>query len=241
MTVKEISKLSGVSVRTLHHYDNIGLLRPSRSPSGYRQYTQKDLERLQLILFFRELQFPLKDIPIIIDAPDFDRTRALEQQVELLTLQKKHLENLIMLAQYAGCTGVKHITMNKADYEKMDDYVAQARAMWGNTPAYQEYLDKAKGRGKDEEESLNDGLMDIFIRMGRLEGKDPAADEAQSLVKELQEFITAHFYTCTPQILRGLGQMYAGGGSFTENIDSAAGAGTARFAHQAIEIYCQSK
>lgn len=89
MTVKEISKLSGVSVRTLHHYDNIGLLRPSRSPSGYRQYTQKDLERLQLILFFRELQFPLKDIPIIIDAPDFDRTRALEQQVELLTLQKK--------------------------------------------------------------------------------------------------------------------------------------------------------
>ena len=83
--------------------------------------------------------------------------------------------------------------------------------------------------------------MDIFIRMGRLEAKDPAADGAQSLVKELQEFITAHFYTCTPQILRGLGQMYAGGGSFTENIDSAAGAGTARFAHQAIEIYCQSK
>ena len=241
MTVKEISKLTGVSVRTLHHYDSIGLLCPSRSQSGYRLYSQKDLERLQLILFFRELQFPLKDIPVIIDAPDFDRNRALEQQVELLTLQKKHLENLIMLARYAGCTGVKHITMNKADYEKFDDYVAQARAMWGNTPAYQEYQEKAKNRGKEEEAQLGDGLMELFVRMGKLVGQDPAADGAQALVQELQQYITAHFYTCTPQILRGLGQMYAGGGSFTENIDSAAGAGTARFAHQAIEIYCQNK
>lgn len=240
MTVKEISKLTGVSVRTLHHYDSIGLLCPSRSPSGYRLYSQKDLERLQLILFFRELQFPLKDIPVIIDAPDFDRNRALEQQVELLTLQKKHLENLIMLARYAGCTGVKHITMNKADYEKFDDYVAQARAMWGNTPAYQEYQEKAKNRGKEEEAQLGDGLMELFVRMGKLVGQDPAADGAQALVQELQQYITAHFYTCTPQILRGLGQMYAGGGSFTENIDSAAGAGTARFAHQAIEIFCQN-
>ena len=240
MTVKEISKLTGVSVRTLHHYDSIGLLCPSRSQSGYRLYSQKDLERLQLILFFRELQFPLKDIPVIIDAPDFDRNRALEQQVELLTLQKKHLENLIMLARYAGCTGVKHITMNKADYEKFDDYVAQARAMWGNTPAYQEYQEKAKNRGKEEEAQLGDGLMELFVRMGKLVGQDPAADGAQALVQELQQYITAHFYTCTPQILRGLGQMYAGGGSFTENIDSAAGAGTARFAHQAIEIFCQN-
>ena len=161
--------------------------------------------------------------------------------MELLTLQKKHLENLIMLARYAGCTGVKHITMNKADYEKFDDYVAQARAMWGNTPAYQEYQEKAKNRGKEEEAQLGDGLMELFVRMGKRVGQDPAADGAQALVQELQQYITAHFYTCTPQILRGLGQMYAGGGSFTENIDSAAGAGTARFAHQAIEIYCQSK
>ena len=83
--------------------------------------------------------------------------------------------------------------------------------------------------------------MALFIRMGRLETKDPAADGAQSLVKELQEYITAHFYTCTPEILRGLGQMYAGGGSFTENIDAAGGKGTAQFAHEAIEIYCQNK
>lgn len=241
MTVKEVSKLTGVSVRTLHHYDSIGLLCPHRSPSGYRRYSTADLERLQLILFFRELQFPLKDIPVIIDAPDFDRSRALEQQVELLTLQKKHLEHLIMLARYAGFTGVDHMKLNKSDYENLDDYVAQARALWGSTPAYQEYLERSKNRDRKEEDRLNDGLMELFVRMGRLADRDPASDEAQQLVRELQEYITAHFYTCTPQILRGLGQMYVGGGSFTQNIDAAAGQGTARFAHRAIEHYCQNE
>ena len=131
--------------------------------------------------------------------------------------------------------------LNKTDYEKLDDYAAQAKAMWGQTPAYQEYLEKSKNRGKEEETQLGEGLMDIFVRMGKITAKDPADAEAQALVKELQEYISAHFYTCTPQILRGLGQMYAGGGSFTENIDAAGGKGTARFAHEAIEVYCQNK
>ena len=241
-SVKEVARLTGVSARTLRHYDTIGLLKATRNPENdYRLYSQKDLERLQLILFFRELQFPLKDIPVIIDAPDFDRNRALEQQAELLTLKKRHLENLITLARGASYIGVKHMKLNKTDYEKLDDYAAQAKAMWGQTPAYQEYLEKSKNRGKEEETQLGEGLMDIFVRMGKITAKDPANAEAQALVKELQEYISAHFYTCTPQILRGLGQMYAGGGSFTENIDAAGGKGTAQFAHEAIEVYCQNK
>lgn len=89
-TVKEISALTGVSVRTLHHYHAIGLLVPTQiSPAGYRLYDDQALERLQLIFFFKALQFPLKKITVILDAPDFDRNRALEQQIELLKLQRQ--------------------------------------------------------------------------------------------------------------------------------------------------------
>lgn len=241
-TVKEVTQITGVSARTLHHYDSIGLLCPQRNKeNGYRLYRQADLERLQLILFFRELQFPLKAIAAIIDAPDFDRNRALEQQAELLTLKKKHLENLITLARGASFIGVKHMKLNKEDYAKLDDYAAQAKAMWGQTPAYQEYLEKSKGRSKEQEWQIGNDMMDIFVRMGKVRTADPAEDEAQALVAELRSYITEHFYNCTPQILRGLGQMYAGGGSFTENIDAAGGEGTAQFAQKAIDIYCQNQ
>ena len=96
MTVNEVSKLSGVSIRTLHYYDTIGLLHPTEvTEAGYRLYDDAALERLQQILLFRELEFPLKEIRGILDAPNFDRNKALEQQIELLTLKKEHLENLI--------------------------------------------------------------------------------------------------------------------------------------------------
>ena len=105
-TVHEVSGLAGVSIRTLQYYDRIGLLRPAeRTESGYRLYDDTDLEKLQQILLFRELEFPLKAIKRIMDNPDFDRSRALEQQIALLTLKKEHLENLIELARGIKETG----------------------------------------------------------------------------------------------------------------------------------------
>ena len=99
MTVNEVSKLAGVSIRTLQYYDSIGLLKPPEyTESGYRLYDDAAMERLQQILLFRELEFPLKEIREILDAPNFDRSKALEQQIELLTLKKEHLENLINFA-----------------------------------------------------------------------------------------------------------------------------------------------
>ena len=241
-TVKEVSQLTGVSVRTLHHYDAIGLLKPARSGNGgYRLYSGNDLERLQLILFFRELQFPLKAIPAIIDSPDFDRNRALQQQVELLTLRKQHLENLILMARGIQLLGVKNMNFGQFDVKKIDDYTAQAKALWGNSPAYREYEEKAKGRTKQEDSALGEEMMDIFARLGAAcRCLDPGDSEAQALVEELRQFINQHFYTCTPKILQSLGQMYAGGGSFTESIDQAGGKGTAEFTHQAIDIYCKN-
>ena len=109
MTVNEVSKLTGVSIRTLHYYDQIGLLQPTGiTESGYRQYDDTALERLQQILLFRELEFSLKDIKAIMDNPNFDRRKALEQQIALLTLKKEHLKNLIDLAR-----DIKDIGVNK--------------------------------------------------------------------------------------------------------------------------------
>ena len=108
MTVNEVSKLTGVSIRTLQYYDKIGLLHPAKyTEAGYRLYNDAALETLQQILLFRELEFPLKDIKEIISRPDFDRSKALEQQIKLLTLKKEHIENLIDLAKGIKLLGVR--------------------------------------------------------------------------------------------------------------------------------------
>lgn len=238
-SVKEVSRLTGVSVRTLHYYDSIGLLRPTQTTgSGYRLYDDTALERLQSILLFRELQFPLKEIKMILDSPAFDRNRALEQQIELLQLRKEHIENLIDLARGIQMIGVKPLDFSAFDTRKMDDYAAQAKATWGTTAAYQEFEQKAKNRSRETEQRLSGEMMDLFKRFGAVRDQDPSDKRPQQLVQELQAFITENFYTCTPEILRSLGTMYDGGGRMTESIDQAGGAGTAEFVRQAIECAC---
>ena len=238
MTVNEVSKLTGVSIRTLQYYDKIGLLHPAKyTEAGYRLYDDAALETLQQILLFRELEFPLKDIKEIIGSPDFDRSKALEQQIELLTLKKEHIENLIDLAKGIKLLGVRKMNFDAFDTSKIDEYAAQAKASWGKTSAYKEFEEKAKGRTKEEDQKVYQGIIDIFGEFGQIRNTDPASGEAQALVKKLQDYITEHMYTCTKEILSGLGKMYAGGGDFTTNIDRFGGEGTAVFASQAIEIY----
>ena len=240
MTVNEVSKLTGVSIRTLQYYDKIGLFHPAKyTEAGYRLYDDAALETLQQILLFRELEFPLKDIKKIISSPDFDRSTALEQQIELLMLKKEHIENLIDLAKGIKLLGVKKLKFDAFDTRKIDEYAAQAKASWGKTSAYKEFEEKSKGRTKEEDQKIYQGMIDIFEEFGQIRNTDPASGEAQALVKKLQNYITEHMYTCTKEILSGLGKMYVGGGDFTKNIDSYGGEGTAEFTHQAIEIYCR--
>ena len=240
MTVNEVSKLTGVSIRTLQYYDKIGLLHPAKyTEAGYRLYDDAALETLQQILLFRELEFPLKEIKEIIGSPDFDRSKALGQQIELLKLKKEHIENLIELAEGIKLLGVRNLKFDAFDTRKLDEYAAQAKASWGQTPAYKEYEEKAKGRTKEEDKKIYQGMIDIFAEFGAIRKSDPASGEAQALVKKLQDYITEHMYTCTNEILSGLGKMYAGGGDFTKNIDSFGGEGTAEFASKAIEYYCR--
>ena len=239
MTVHEVSKLAGVSIRTLQYYDKIGLLHPTGyTDAGYRLYDDTDLERLQHILLFRELEFPLKDIRIILNSPDFDRSKALEQQIELLRLKKEHIENLMNYALWIKMTGVKYMDFKAFDRSKLDEYSRQAKELYGNSPEYKEFEEKQKNRTKEEDNMLADRFMLFFKEAGEMKDKDPASPEAQDLVKRIQDYITENMYTCTNKILRGLGKMYSGGGDFTKNIDAYGGEGTAVFVDNAIQIYC---
>ena len=238
-TVHEVSRLTGVSIRTLQYYDSIGLLPPAEhTDAGYRLYDDTALETLQQILLFRELEFPLKDIREIIRSPGFDREKALDQQIELLQLKKEHLENLIGLAREIKQTGVRKTDFSAFDTKKIEEYAAEAKASWENTPEYREFEERSKGRTAAEDMELSEQMMGIFTEFGRIRGEDPASEAARALVKKLQDFITGHFYTCSDRVLAGLGQMYAAGGEMTGNIDRAGGPGTADFVSKAITAYC---
>ncbi len=239
MTVKQVSKRTGVSIRTLQYYDRIGLLKATAyTEARYRLYDDAALERLQQILLFRELEFPLKDIQEILSSPDFDRQKALEQQIQLLTMKKEHMENMISLARGILLTGENRMDFSAFDRTKMERYTQEAKRQWGHTDAYAECAEKCQGRSAQAEQVLGQGLMEIFAQLGQIKSEDPAGAAAQALVKTLQDYITANYYRCTNQILLSLGQMYAADGEFTENIDAVGGHGTADFANQAIVAYC---
>lgn len=240
-TVNEVSKFTGVSVRTLQYYDKIGLLHPTKyTASGYRLYDDTALEKLQQILLFRELEFPLKEIKEIIYAPDFDWNKALEQQITMLELKKKHLENLITFARGVKMIGGKTMDFSAFDKSELNRYAEQAKKQWGTTDAYKEFENKSRDRTAEGEKAVAAGLLLVFEEFGKISNSEPASQEAQGLVKQLQGYISQHYYNCTPEILAGLGKMYADGGEFTENINHACGDGTAEFVSDAIDIYCET-
>ena len=239
MTVHEVSKLTGVSIRALQYYDEIGLLPPAQyTEAGYRLYDNAALERLQQILLFRDLEFPLKEIKRILESPAFDRSKALEQQIELLTLKREHIDNLIRMARTVKLTGGITMDFEAFDKKKLEEYAAQARKSWGTTPEYKEFEQKNSGKTLAELKQTGDGLMALLAEFASMKDADPAAPEAQAQARRVQNYITEHYYNCTNQIFAQLGKMYGSGGEFTENIDRVGGPGTACFAAEAIRIYC---
>lgn len=239
-TVKDVSKITGVSVRTLHHYDEIGLLKPARvTEAGYRLYDDANLQRLHTILLLRELQFSLRDIKGILDAPGFDPMEALSHQIRLLELKRQHLTNLIDHAREIQRTGVIPMDFSSFDTAKIDCYAADAKKKWSKTDAYKEYETKAASQSQEQIAEASEKLMDIFRQFGEIRHLSPASTEAQELVSKLQDFFTENYYTCTKQILFGLGQIYAAADEMNENIDKVGGEGTGVFARDAITFYCK--
>lgn len=239
-TVKDVSKIAGISIRTLQYYDKIGLLIPSNhTEAGYRLYGEDDMKKLQQILLFRELEFPLKDIKNIMESDNFDRDVALKQQIELLIMKKQHIENLILFAKGIKDLGVDYMNFKVFDTSKIEEYAENAKELWGNTDEFKEFKKNQKNRSDEETKMINQQLMMIFAEFGKIKSEKYNSEVAQVLVKKLQKFISDNFYKCSNEILSGLGKMYAGGGDFTKNIDEFAGEGTAVFVNKAIEYYCK--
>ena len=243
MSVKEFAELTGVSVRTLHYYDEINLLKPSEVDvnNGYRFYGKAALERMQEILFYRELDFPLKSICEILSSPDYDKQKALAEQKKLLILKKKRLERIISAIDNAEESEAVMKALNNNDYEvARKQYEAEAKEKWGKTEAYKEHTEKTKDYSKDKWQSVTDGLDNIFGEFAEcMKGENaPDSEAAKALAEKLQKHITDNFYTCTKEILSGLGQMYVCDERFTQNIDKH-GVGTTEFVSETIIEYCK--
>jgi DNA-binding transcriptional MerR regulator len=243
-TVKEVKELSGVSVRTLHYYDEIGLLTPRKSDhSGYRLYDEKDIERLQQILFFRELGFELKKIKEILDKPDFNKDEALKNHKDLLSLKRTRLDNLIKLTENL-LKGENKMSFKEFDMAEIENaqkkYKKETEERWGNTDAYKESQKKTSSYTKEDWAKITAEDSDIYNDFVKNMDKAPASKEVQELVARKQAHITKYFYTCTKEILAGLGEMYVADERFTKNIDKF-GTGLAEFISKAIKEYCKNE
>lgn len=236
--------MASISVRTLHYYDEIGLLVPSEfTDKGYRLYTEADLMRLQQILFFKEIGFELKQIKEIMGSSDFDTQYALEKQKQVLELKKDRLEQMIQIIE-DNLKGEKKINLEVFDMDEIKKaqvkYAEEVKARWGQTEAYKESATKMKDYTKSDWQGIQEAMGTIFEKLAAHRGQDVSAPEVQSLIAEWQLFISQKFYHCTDELLRGLGEMYVADERFMKNID-VHGAGTAQFMRDAIAYYCEHK
>lgn len=242
--IKEFAGLSGVSVRTLHYYDEIGLLKPSRvdSFSGYRFYNEQSVTRMQEILFFRELDFPLKDISEIFASKNYDRKGAMKKQRELLSKKRERLTRLIDALDRAGKgeTDMSFDAFDSTEYDaKKEEYAKEVKERYGATDAYKENEKKWSGITKEEQQNRMNGLNEKMREFSLLlkAGESATGEKAKKLAASLQAYITENFYTCTNEILQGLGQSYVADERFRKSIDKN-GEGTAEFISKAIDSYC---
>lgn len=150
-----------------------------------------------------------------------------------------HFDNLICMARAVKLTGGISMELEAFDKKKSEDYATRAKKVWGETPEYREFEQKNGGKTPTEMKRTGDALMALLAEFGAMKDGSPAAPEAQTLARRVQDYITAHYYTCTTKTFAQLGKLYGSGGEFTENIDKAGGSGTAVFASEAIRIYCE--
>jgi len=242
-TVGELARRTGVTVRLLHHYDEIGLVRPSaRTPAGYRLYEDGDVLRLQQVLFFRELGFPLDEIADVLDADGFDRASALREQRRALEARRAQVDDKIAAIDAALASLEKGTPMNPDDFKALFDgfdpsvHEDEARQRWGQTDAYQESARRTRGYGKAEWEQIKRESAATYAALAaRMQAGDaPDAPAVQALVADHRAHITRWFYPCSHALHRGLARMYVDDPRFAANIDKAGGPGLARFLSAAI-------
>ncbi|HEX4449268.1 MAG TPA: MerR family transcriptional regulator [Kofleriaceae bacterium] len=235
-TVDPLAKLTGITVRTLHHYDEIGLVQPSeRSPAGYRLYSDDDVLRLQQVLVYKELGLPLDEIAAVLDDPAFSRTDALERHREALLVKRGKLDR--MLASIDAAIGIEkgNVMEVKSLFDGFDheEHAEEAARRWGNT--YRESARRTKRYAKPEWDAIRREGDAVFARFAELMAEGaPAADaRVRAAVVAQRDHITRWFYPCSAEIQRGLAEMFVADERFTQNIDRAT-PGLARYIRDAI-------
>lgn len=247
--INEVSKLTGVSIRMLHHYDKIKLLEPSkRTDSNYRMYSDDDIERLYQILLFKELEFPLQEIKQILDDKDFNRKEALKAQRNLIFKKKQRLERILEsiddTIENLGGNVMSENNFKAFDYEQVkkhqEKYKEETKKRYGKSDAYRESKEKTSKYSKNDWERIMQEADIIYEELSKLIDRDPADEKVQELIEKWRNHITTNFYNCTIEIFRGLALMYIGDERFTKNIDKY-GEGLAQFMSDAMNIYCDNK
>lgn len=246
--VKEVAKLAGVSVRTLHHYDEIGLLKPSEvGDNGYRRYSEEDLERLQQVLFFREMELPLQEVRLILDDPAYDRQQMLRFHKELLLKKKHRLEQIIQSVEQTLQSIEGGYSMSKQDMfepfdmkeieEHQQKYGKEAEERWGNTDAYKESARRTSKYTEEDWRRIKQFNVELNRKLIERMPFGPDDEEVQRLVSSHRQHLTDNFYNCSTEMYRGLGEMYVNDPRFTANIDKHR-EGLAAFWRDAIMIHC---
>ena len=219
LKIKEAASAAGVSVRTLHHYDQIGLLCPQKThENGYRLYSDSDIERLQHIMFFKELDFSLSEISKILNKPEFDRLESLRQQQNLLIRKKQRLERIITALENTIIStedGKDMSNSERFDAFSMDEinehkkrYAAEASEKYGRSGSWKESAEKTSKYSEQDWRRIMVNGNNILSRLAELTGHDPSEAAVQECVRDWQKHITESFYNCTDEILSGLGEMY---------------------------------
>lgn len=240
ISIGELAARAGVSVRTLRHYDAIGLLAPAEvTQAGYRLYDGAAVSKLEQILYFRELGFALDEIKRIMDSPAYDAPEAMKKQRMLLVMQRERIDGMIARLDeaMAGMGAPRMEVFDMSEYEKAKkQYADEAKRRWGQTDAYRESEKRTAHYSKGDWQNVLDGMTQIFDQFTAV--RDLPSDDARvlALVEAWKQYITDHMYTCTDEILAGLGQMYVCDERFKANIDRS-GEGAADCMSRAIEVY----
>lgn len=242
--IGEAAARAGVSVRTLRYYDTIDLLSPSRvTEAGYRLYDGAAMARLEQILFFRELGFPLEQIRTIMAHPAYDAREAMRRQRSLLALQRTRLDAMIARLDeaLAGRGTPRPEVFDMKEIERMKaQYADEVKQRWGETSAYAQSEAKTGRYGADDWAAIQAGMDERMAAFAAVRALEPEDERMQALVRDWQRYITEHFYACTDEILEGLGQMYSADERFRANIDRH-GEGTAQCMTRAIAAYCAGR
>jgi MerR family transcriptional regulator, multidrug-efflux activator len=248
--VKEVAEMTGVSVRTLHHYDRIGLLKPEKvSSAGYRLYSDENLERLQQILVFKEMDFSLQEIKDIVDRPKFNRKENLKKHKELLLAKKKRLEEIILTVETTIDSLEGGYQMENKDMFKGFDmkeieahqkkYREEAKERYGKETV-EKVEKRTAGYSSEDWGDIQNKTNEIYKRIIAGMEHGPEDPGVQRAVADWRQFITDHYYDCTLDIFRGLGDLYVDDPRFTKNIDKYQ-QGLAAFFKEAIHYYCDQQ